>query len=67
MLTSLYFELLIILNVKLSDSLVDKSLHGQGTDRRHFIGRQFDFHDVIYHKRHCNVDNGRRNVVFTIT
>ena len=21
------------------------------------IGRQFDFHDIIYHKRHCNVGN----------
>ena len=26
------------------------------------FGRQFDFNDVIYHKRHCNVDNRRRNV-----
>ena len=26
---------------------------------------QFDFHDIIYPKRHCNVDNRRRNVVFT--
>ena len=36
------------------------------TDRTSF-GRQFDFHDVIYHKRHCNVDNRRRNVAFTTT
>ena len=31
------------------------------------FGRQFDFHDVIYHKRHCNVDNRRCSVVFTTT
>ena len=31
------------------------------------FGRQFDFHDIIYHKRNCNVDNRRRNVVFTTT
>ena len=30
------------------------------------FGRQFDFHDVIYHIQHCNVDNRRRNVVLTI-
>ena len=30
------------------------------------FGRQFDFHDVIYHKRHCNVDNRRRNVVLQL-
>ena len=29
------------------------------------FGRQFDFHDVIYHIRHCNVDNRWRNAVFT--
>ena len=31
------------------------------------FSRQIDFHDVIYHIRHCNVDNRRRNVVFTTT
>ena len=31
------------------------------------FGRQFDLHDVIYRKRHCNVDNRQRNVVFTTT
>ena len=31
------------------------------------FGSQFGFHDVIYHKRHRNVDNRRRNVVFTTT
>ena len=31
------------------------------------FGRQFEFHDVIYHKRHCNVENRRHNVVFTST
>ena len=31
------------------------------------FGRQFKFHDVIYHKPHCNVDNRRHNVVFTTT
>ena len=28
------------------------------------LGRQFDFHGVIYHIWHCNVDNRRRNIVF---
>ena len=28
------------------------------------FGRQFDFHDVIYHIWHCNIDNRRCNVVF---
>ena len=28
------------------------------------FGRQFNFHDVIYHMWHCNVDNRRRYVVF---
>ena len=31
------------------------------------FGRQFYFHDVIYHLWHCNADNRRRNVVFTTT
>ena len=29
------------------------------------IGRQFDFHDVIYNIQPCNVDNRWRNVAFT--
>ena len=29
------------------------------------FSRQFDFHAVIYHIWHCNVDNRRCNVVFT--
>ena len=29
------------------------------------FGRQFDFHDVIYHIQSCNVDNRRRNVIST--
>ena len=29
------------------------------------LGRQFDFHDVIYPIRHCNVDIRRRSIVFT--
>ena len=29
------------------------------------FGRQVDFHDVIYHIQPRNVDNRRRNVVFT--
>ena len=57
--------------VKLSDLLVDKSLHGLGTDWARTgvtsFGRQFDFYDVTYHIRHCNVDNSRGNVVFTTT
>ena len=28
------------------------------------FGRQFKFHDVIYHIRHCDVDNRQCNVVF---
>ena len=51
--------------VKLSDLLIDKSLHKLGTDRRDVIQCQFGFHDVIYHIRHCNVDNSQCNVVFT--
>ena len=30
------------------------------------FGRQFDFHDVIFHKQHCNVNNRRRNVVLQL-
>ena len=30
------------------------------------FGRKFDFHDVIYHIRYCNVDNRRRNVVLQL-
>ena len=51
--------------VNISDLLVDKSLHGLGTDRCDVIRRQFDFHEVIYHKQRCNIDSRRRNVVFT--
>ena len=51
--------------VKLSDLLDDKSLHGLNTYRRDVI--QFVFRDVIYHKRHCNVDTRRRNVIFSTT
>ena len=29
------------------------------------FGRQFDFHDVIYHVQPCNVDNRQHNIVFT--
>ena len=29
------------------------------------FGRKFDFHDVLYHIWHCNVDNRRRNIVLT--
>ena len=36
--------------VKLSDLLVDKSMHRLGMDRPDVIRRQFDFQDVIYHK-----------------
>ena len=50
--------------VKLCDLLLDKSLQGLGTDMTSF-GRQFDFHDAIYHIQHCNVDNRQCNVVFT--
>ena len=31
------------------------------------FGSHFEFHDVIYHIPHCNVDNRRCNVVFTTT
>ena len=51
--------------VKFSDLLFDKSLHGLDTDWRDVIRRRFDFHDVIYHIQPCNVDDTRRNVVFT--
>ena len=50
--------------VKLSDLLVDKSPHRARTTLTSF-GGQFDFHDVIYHTLHCNVDNRRRNAVLT--
>ena len=30
------------------------------------FGDQFDFHDVIDHIRHCNVDNRRRKVAFQL-
>ena len=49
--------------VKLSDLLVDKSLHGRGTDLREVI--QSQVYLFIYHIRHCNVDNGRRYAVYT--
>ena len=26
----------------------------------------FDFHDVIYHVQHCNVDNGQRNIILQL-
>ena len=29
------------------------------------LGRQFDFHDGIYHIGHRNIDNRQRNIVFT--
>ena len=29
------------------------------------FGRQFDFHDVIYHIQPCNIDNRWHNIVFT--
>ena len=28
-------------------------------------GRLFEFHDIIYHKQPCNVDNRWCNIVFT--
>ena len=31
------------------------------------FSRQFDFHDVIYHIGHCNVDKRGCNIVFTTT
>ena len=46
--------------VKLSDLLVDKSLHGLGTGQHDVIHWPFDFHDVIYQNRRCDV-------VFTTT
>ena len=29
------------------------------------FGRQFDFHDVIYHIQPCDIDNTLDNIVFT--
>ena len=52
--------------VNLRDLLVDKSLRGLSTDRRNVIRSPVDFHDVIYHKWHCSVDNRRRNVVLQL-
>ena len=52
--------------VKFSDLLVDKSLGGLGTNLRDALGRQFDFHDVIYHIRHCYIDNRQRNMVLQL-
>ena len=49
--------------VKFSDIVVDKSLYGLGTDWLTSFGRQFDFHDVIYHIPSCNVDNRWPDVV----
>ena len=30
------------------------------------LGCQFDFHEVIYHIQHCNVDNRWCNIVFKL-
>ena len=52
--------------VKFNDLLIDKSLYGFGTDCLVSFGdgHQFDFHDVIYHKQSCKVDNS--NTLFKI-
>ena len=34
---------------KLSDLLVDKSLNGLSTAGVSSFGRQFDFHNIVYH------------------